>query len=273
MTHNLTESCGVSIADIGIQIDGCTARLAAHLGQLYREFPLAAPPDFTIQLSPGHPGLNFAKEEQETEFVENRLVVKTRQSVGIIDLQTHRGELQIIESAAGIGADIDNFIRHILSLLVFEAGGLMLHAAGIAHAGRAFVFLGHSGSGKTTAARHSKDKLVLNDDLIVLRPSSSGWMVASTPFWNPSQVKPTNAAAPLARFYRLVQSPQIFTEAMSLAEALAEILAGTPVIPDDPWRVPILVQRASQLVNDYPAQKLYFLPNGQFWSVITSSHD
>ena len=66
--------------------------------------------------------------------------------------------------------EVEYFLRVIYALLVFQAGGLLFHAAGIVRDGQCYLFFGHSGSGKTTVARLSSTDLVLNDDLVVLIP-------------------------------------------------------------------------------------------------------
>jgi len=47
---------------------------------------------------------------------------------------------------------LDSLIRILLSLLLLDQGGFLLHAATIVRNGRAFVFTGRSGVGKSTIA-------------------------------------------------------------------------------------------------------------------------
>ena len=148
----------------------------------------------------------------------------------------------------------------------------MLHAAAVKHDGRAYIFFGHSGSGKTTIARLSPDDVVLNDDLILLMPDTSAgenkWRVFGTPFWNPTQVKPTPQNAPLASMFRLVQDKNVFLEEINPGEAVAELLSNTPVIPADPLRSPPLLTRLHKIIKAATVSKLHFLPDDSFWRVV-----
>lgn len=61
--------------------------------------------------------------------------------------------------------------RLLLSLLLPSVGGLLVHASAVVHEGRASVFLGHSGAGKTTTARRlgREGAEVVAEDLLILR--------------------------------------------------------------------------------------------------------
>jgi len=164
--------------------------------------------------------------------------------------------------------DIDYIIRGAYALLAFQSGGVMLHSAGIARDGKAFLFFGHSGSGKTTVSRLSSNDTVLNDDLVLILPTDNGWYVFGTPFWNPTQVKPSPQSAPLARLYRLVQAKKVHIEKITPGEALAELVSSVPVIPEDPLRNRLLMKRLIEIIESLPVQKLHFLPDDSFWKAI-----
>jgi len=145
----------------------------------------------------------------------------------------------------------------------------MLHAAGIMRDKKTYLFFGHSGSGKTTISRLSTNKLVLNDDLVILMPENNGWQVYGTPFWNPTQVKPAAQNAPLVGLYKLVQDKSVFLKSIPASEALAELISNVPIIPADPGRTLKLIARLSEIMNSAPVQKLHFLPEPSFWDIIT----
>jgi hypothetical protein len=133
------------------------------------------------------------------------------------------------------------------------------------------VFFGHSGSGKTTVARNSSGKRVLNDDLVVLQREGEYWNASSTPFWNPTQVKPLNLSGKIHALYQLVQDRHVVLEPVSPAIALAEFLANVPVMNGDPTRGQELVERCLMIVNSVPVYRLHFLPDGTFWVVLEDS--
>jgi len=164
---------------------------------------------------------------------------------------------------------LDYYVRVACAVLAFQAGGLLFHAAGIVRGGLGYVFFGYSGSGKTTVSRLSPHDVVLNDDLVLLMPADRGWTVQSTPFWNPSQVRPAGAlAAPLAGLFHLVQDKQVYLETLYAAQAVAEVIASVPVIAADPSRTSQLLERGRRLIHAAPVYNLHFLPDPSFWPVV-----
>lgn len=164
--------------------------------------------------------------------------------------------------------EVDYFLRLASALLAFERGGFLVHAAGVLRRGQACLFTGRSGSGKTTIARCSPLDQVLNDDLVVLLPAAQGWQAYSTPFWHPGQVQPAAHSAPLAGIFCLRQDRRVYLEALSPAQALAQILTNIPVVNGDPGRASQLVERVMDLLKDVPVFWLHFLPDHTFWQVI-----
>ncbi|MDI6891162.1 MAG: hypothetical protein QMC83_09560 [Thermodesulfovibrionales bacterium] len=76
----------------------------------------------------------------------------------------------------------DALLRVIYSLWLVKFGGLMVHAAGVKDHDGAYVFCGVSGSGKTTIARLSEDKVILGDELIAIRSFNGLYKAYGTPF-------------------------------------------------------------------------------------------
>jgi hypothetical protein len=171
--------------------------------------------------------------------------------------------LEIASSAPVRG--VDYFLRVVLGVRAYVSGGLMLHAAGIVRDGRAYLFFGRSGSGKTTAARNAPGALVLNDDLVVLHPEAGRWIAYGTPFTNPSQTVPSAEKAPAAALLRLVQSPRVFIEPLTGARAMAELLACVPILNASP--APPL-DRCRSILNDVPAFDLHLRPDPSYWELI-----
>ena len=186
---------------------------------------------------------------------------------GTIDLLAPHSRLSVI--APHPFEPIDYFARAALALLAFEAGGLLVHAAGLARRGNGYAFFGYSGSGKTTVARVSTDAQILNDDLVVLLPRADRWLMFATPFSNPTQVSPAGPqSVPLAALYRLVQDQRVHLESIEPAAAIAEVIASSPVVSVDPDRTLALLVRVEQLVSTVPVQRLHFLPEPSFWAVV-----
>ena len=98
-------------------------------------------------------------------------------ALGRFDLQTRSGWL---DGVAGLGP-IDSMLRAALSLVLPEAGALLLHGALVPSAdGAATVFVGQSGAGKSTVARAFGAAC---DELVIVRPVGDSLRAWATPYW------------------------------------------------------------------------------------------
>lgn len=260
----------LAIADFGLRVGCNSPELCRGLTTRYTGFAENLPVHFVadVTLQPG--ALRKHAVQDTGTFFEPDGVLRFDAPgyQGWIDAQNGRGALTV--SSLEPELEVDYFLRVATALIAFEHGGLMFHAAGILRRGRVFVFFGHSGSGKTTVSRLSTRDQILNDDLLVFLPDNAGgWCGYSTPFWNPTQVRPAGrAAARLTGLYRLVQAKQVFTRPMHGADALAEMVSNVPVIPADATRLPLLLERLQAILNVVPAFYLHFLPDDSFWRVV-----
>jgi hypothetical protein len=162
--------------------------------------------------------------------------------------------------------DLSIFVRTCIAVEAFARGGLLFHAAGVVRQGQGHALFGHSGSGKTTAARLSQSDLVLNDDLVLIKPGSSGWQLWGTPFgghWLP-QAGPV----PLHGLLRLVPDCEDRLRALGPGTVLGEVVANSPVINACPTWLPALMARWQEILDDVPARALHFRKSPAFWEVV-----
>jgi hypothetical protein len=257
----------LSIAGIGVSLICDDPRLVAELNRHYQAFPHSG----GIHLEVDVQIVDAADEERlilepGADFKNGLLCFTNPGYEGFVDEVHGAGSLCV--SRTHPIEYIEYYLRVAYALLAFHTGGILFHAAGIVRQGKAYLFFGHSGSGKTTVSRLSSNDLVLNDDLNLLLPGESGWVAYATPFWNPNQVQPTPSQAPLAGLYRLVQDKRVFLEEVGSGQALAELISSVPVIPLDPLRSLGLLARSRRLIDQVPLFRLHFLPDDTFWQVV-----
>jgi hypothetical protein len=166
--------------------------------------------------------------------------------------------------------NLEYFLRILCALLAYRNGGLLMHAAGLLVDGQVHLFIGHSGSGKSTVVALSPHALALGDDLILLRPEEAGWRAYGTPFWNPQTRwrEGQTAHGLLVGIYSLVQDRGIYLQTMSPAAAVAELAANCPVVSGDVTQLPGLLGRCRQLGADVPVLRLHFRKDPGFWSLL-----
>jgi hypothetical protein len=80
----------------------------------------------------------------------------------------------------------------ILYYLTAMHGDIMVHASGVDHAGKGYIFSGVSGKGKTTMARlwDQAGSRVIHDDRLIIRNIEGKYLMFNTPVYkndNPSQ--------------------------------------------------------------------------------------
>lgn len=204
--------------------------------------------------------------DMELEFRGGKVVFSSEGYRGEIDEKNGWGEIELAMKDPFFGADY--FLRIAAATLIFQRGGLLFHAAGIEKNGKGMIFVGHSGVGKTTVAKNSPAGCVLNDDLLVLYPEGEEWRVSASPFYNPTQVTPRPGESPLMAVLFLVQDKIVELRPLSMAQALAEMVANVPVLPIDSSKTPIILRRCSQILFKTPSYYLHFLPDSTFWNVL-----
>ena len=92
---------------------------------------------------------------------------------------------------------VSAMLRIACSLVMPRLGGLLLHASSVVSAGRAFLFPGPSGAGKTTLARLALPRDVLSDEISAVRPVGGRYTCFPTPFWGEMKPRPPVLPAPL----------------------------------------------------------------------------
>ena len=116
----------------------------------------------------------------------------------------------------------DLLFRHLLS----ERRALIVHGCGVVWKGEGYLFVGSSGSGKSTTARLWKaaGASILNDDRIVVEASPERIIIHPTP-WFGEELDVGDSPAPLTRLYLLRKGPQVSFQPIRPANAAALILA------------------------------------------------
>jgi hypothetical protein len=164
---------------------------------------------------------------------------------------------------------VENFLRVVFAHLTLGRGGLLLHGAGLVRDGRAFVFFGPSGAGKTTVTALSPGCRVLSDDLVLIARSGPGFAASSVPFRGLATPPATSEALhPLAGLYRLVQAREDRLEELSRPRAVGEVVASLPFVSETAEAAPRILEVVSEVAAAVPVRRLHFRKDPGFWRLL-----
>ena len=256
----------LSVGGIVVELISDDDGLINGLCQVYKEFSTDAKAQFSAQITikKGWEHVNYRDPDQY--FIDDVLHIDGGTFHGVVFCSRDYGELTVSSNISL--QEIEYYLRAIYAVLGFKAGGVMLHAAGIIREARAYLFFGHSGSGKTTVTKLSHKYRVLNDDLLLLLPIGGEWFVYATPFWNAEHNKENAKDAPLNKMFRLVQDKEDYIVEIDRGVAIAEILSNVPVIPANQSWGNELLHRCEEIMDAVGVYWLHFRKSDSFWKVI-----
>jgi len=160
-------------------------------------------------------------------------------------------------------------LRIVHTLVLAREGGFLLHAASAVRNGKAFVFAGVSGAGKTTLSRLAPpDAKLLSDEISYVRREADGYYAYGTPFAGELARSGENLRAPLAAIYLLNQGMENRASDMGKAEAARGILTNVLFFAEDVELVQAVFLSALELAERVPVRRLTFLPETAIWELI-----
>jgi hypothetical protein len=164
---------------------------------------------------------------------------------------------------------IDAVLRIAHSLVLAGEGGFLVHAASAVRNGRAFLFAGVSGAGKTTLSQlASPDATVLTDEISYVRRSGQGYRAYGTPFAGELARVGTNVSAPVDTLFFLVQGPVNRIEPVGQLAAGRELLRHTLFFAHDSELVKQVFYAALEFVSRVNVARLVFTPEARAWELV-----
>jgi hypothetical protein len=169
-----------------------------------------------------------------------------------------------------LAGQIENVLRILAAYRLADAGGALLHSAGIVSGGEAWLFLGRSGAGKTTLARRSLDegRAILSDDLNAVFPSEGSLWTEALPFAGDFGGRTPGAALRVRGICRLEKGPERRLEALSPGGAVATLLSCAPYVNQDASRTETVLGVFRNVAAGCPAYRLTLPREGRIFDLI-----
>ncbi len=164
---------------------------------------------------------------------------------------------------------IDSVLRVVHTIIQAREGGFLLHGASAIRNGRAFLFSGVSGAGKTTISSLApRDAVLLTDEISYIRPDGEGYRACGTPFAGELARLGENASAPIERLFFLAKGSENSIEPIATADALRMLLRNILFFADDAELVKMVFRSACEFLARVPAFRLTFYPDAGVWDLI-----
>jgi energy-coupling factor transporter ATP-binding protein EcfA2 len=155
------------------------------------------------------------------------------------------------------------------TLFLARQGGFLLHAASAVRNGRALLFFGRSGAGKTTMMRMAPaEATLLTDEISYIRREGSNYFAHGTPFTGELAKPGENITARISGLYYLVQASRNKLTTMKPAEAAGVLLESVLFFAEDQELVKLVFQSACDMVSRLPVYKLEFKRDPSVWGIL-----
>lgn len=131
---------------------------------------------------------------------------------------------------------LSSMLRIVFAQAILPHGAVSIHASVVVNDGKGFLFMGKSGTGKSTHSalwlKHIEGSWLLNDDNPIVRVTGEDVMVYGSP-WSGKTPCYRNESAPVAGIVRLKQAPRNRFRVCEDIAAFSAVLPGCSVLRQD----------------------------------------
>lgn len=154
----------------------------------------------------------------------------------------------------------------LFNIAALRRGAVAIHASAIRFRDRGVLFLGESGTGKSTHTRlwreHIPGTVLLNDDSPVIRAAEGEARVYGSP-WSGKTPCYRNESCPIAAVVRLSQAPHNRIRRLRPIEAIGALLpSAPPAFARDEELSDALCALLSRVIGQVPVYRLECRPDG-----------
>jgi hypothetical protein len=221
-------------------------------------------PDIFIQIRDGY-GISFV--DYNVDISKQADVLSFRRADYLI-------ETDLNYSNAKVSVHNELALKHALmnlysSYLVSHQWGLLIHSSSVIDKGKAHIFAGHSGAGKSTAAKLSLPRELLSDEATLVKIMPHEITVFNSPFRSELDVTHAEAYAPLVSIQLLKQALSNHRVSLSKSNGLLYLMDKVFYWKHDPEETRKILGLLTMLVESVPLYELHFQKNDTFWELIS----
>jgi len=219
--------------------------------------------EFEVQLT--QPDIKSQDEDLQVTWDSGRWLMRRGDFRAELNPATSRGCIkQTINPYS-----LDSVLRIVHTLLLARKGGFLIHSASAIRNGRAFLFSGVSGAGKTTMARLApSDAALLTDEISYVTLQDGRYTAIGTPFFGELARVGENLCAPIECVYLLAKGPENKIEPIVGGDAVRGLLGNILFFAREPESVKQVFDAAVEFVKRVPVRRLTFVPDARVWELI-----
>ena len=212
-----------------------------------------------------HRDLNYYTlySKPENLIIELTRGNKTHRLMAASDWQTFSTDLPLKDKSES--SFLNNFIMIAYTIATSSLKTLKLHASVIEKKGKALLFLGKSGTGKSTHSRlwqeFVPESTLLNDDEPVVRICNDGGVkVFGTP-WSGKTPCYRNISAEVKAIVCLSQSPENKLTRLEGIQAFSSVVQSCSVLRSNKKNKDLVFDNVASLIEIVPVYRLYCRPD------------
>ena len=186
----------------------------------------------------------------------------------VCDADFTRGHLHVVEDCQDVRFCIDNGLMLMYAFRTASLMTLEMHAAVVVRRGdeaKGYLFLGHSGTGKSTHARQwlaaFEDAWLLNDDNPILRVMDNGEVRVYGSPWSGKTPCYKNESALVGGIVKLSQAPENKIQTISLPQAYAYMLSSASGLKMEQTMADNMFETIKHIITHISCYHLACLPN------------
>ena len=166
------------------------------------------------------------------------------------------------------------FLRAAYGMAAANHQTIKIHASVIEKEGKALVFMGKSGTGKSTHSRNWQKFVsncsLLNDDEPILRVLNDGTIKVYGAPWSGSTPCYRNESAEIAAFVRLYQSPENKLTKLTGVNAFASLYQSVAILRSDQQNKELIMTTVNDILEQVPIYRLDNRPDREAVSLTES---
>jgi hypothetical protein len=221
-------------------------------------------PDLKIKIEDGY-GIPFKDYEVEITKHEDKLFYRRADYLIEVDPEFKSATVSVYDALA---------LKHALtnlysSFIVYHNWGLLIHSSCVIEKGKAHIFSGHSGAGKSTVAKLSYPRELLSDEATLVKITPEGIKIYNSPFRSELEAGPFDQDIELASIQILYQALQNKRIKIQKSDALVHLMDKVFFWPHSQDETKTILKLMTMMVKQVPVYELHFQKNNTFWELIS----